>query len=77
MSFTRAGSTPEVANDVVFTRCTDAKVMPARAPCSRTVATASSTVALSASSVTTCMTRCMPPRRSRPSRILPGWPSRS
>ena len=75
MSLTRAGSIPSTENEVGEVRCTDATWMPLRVAWSRAVLTASSTVALSASSTTTCSTRWIPPRRSRPRWILPGRPS--
>jgi hypothetical protein len=53
MSFTRAGSTPSTENEVGVTRCAPAKTIPLRVAWSRMVATASSVVALSASSTTT------------------------
>ncbi len=77
MSLTRAGSMPSTAKPVGEVRCTDATWMPLRVAWSRVVLTASSVVALSASSTTTCSTRWIPPRRSRPRWILPGWSSRS
>ena len=77
MSFTRAGSVPSTLKDFGDTRWTFPIWMPLRVAWSRAVATASSTVALSASSTTTCSTRWMPPRRSRPRWILPGVPPRS
>ncbi len=77
MSFTRAGSTPSTANDVVFVRVALAKTMAFRLAWSRVVCTESSMVAFKASSMTTWRTRCIPPRRSRPRRILPAWPFQS
>ena len=77
MSFTRAGSVPSTEKDVGETRWTAPNWIPLRVAWSRAVVTASSTVALSASSTTTWSTRWMPPRRSRPRWILPGTPSLS
>ncbi len=74
MSFTRAGSTPSTEKEVAFTRAAPPKTIPFRVAWSRVVETASSMVAFKASSTTTCRTRCIPPRRSRPSLILPGRP---
>ena len=77
MSLTRAGSVPSTEKDFGETRWTAPTWIPLRVAWSRAVVTASSTVALSASSTTTWSTRWMPPRRSRPRWILPGTPSLS
>ena len=74
MSFTRAGSTPSTEKEVALTREAPVKLIPFLVPWSRAVWTASSMVAFRASSTTTWSTRWIPPRRSRPSLILPGWP---